>query len=356
MTAIHQILAAASPGDAITNVALELRDLFRRVGPSEVYARHVTPSIANDVRELREFPSGPTRDLLLYHASIGEPHVHAFLLSRREPIVLMYHNVTPARYFQSWDPVFAELLDLGRSELFELRHRVAVAIAVSTYNAVELELIGYPDVKVVPPIVNPYRLARLEASRSMLNHLDTMLGAPFLVSVGQLFPHKRPDLLVNAMHIAATYLDCQAYLMLIGHMRLPAYTAAIIGQIREYNLPRVHVVGAVSTPDLVAMYRRALALVTVSEHEGFCVPLLEAMTFDTPIIARSCAAIPETVGDAALLLPADAGPTLVAEAISEVVESKGLRDELAHRGRARLSEFDAERASARLLEAVLEVA
>ena len=157
---IHQILAAASPGDAITNAALEYRDVLRRVGPSEVFARHIAPSSASEVRPLSEFGADGSRGLLVYHASIGEPVVSAFLLSRPEPIVLVYHNITPAKYFEGIDETFAELLVLGRYELESIRNRVVLAIAASHFNAAELEEIGYEDVRVIPPVVNPFRLAR----------------------------------------------------------------------------------------------------------------------------------------------------------------------------------------------------
>ena len=113
------------------------------------------------------------------------------------------------------------------------------------------------------------------------------------------------------MHIAETYLGMRGFLMLVGHQRLERYTRAIREQVQELNLAGVHVVGAVDEADLAAMFRSADAVVTASEHEGFCIPLLEAMTFEKPIVARACAAIPETVGDAALLVPADAGPGVV---------------------------------------------
>ena len=128
-----------------------------------------------------------------------------------------------------------------------------------------------------------------------------------LLFVGQLLPHKRPDLLVEAMHVATTYLGLEATLLLVGQNRFARYADAISAQIRELNIRQVHVVGSVGDAQLAAMFRKATAFVTVSEHEGFCVPLLEAMAFDVPVIARACAAIPETVGDGGLLLPPWAG-------------------------------------------------
>ena len=140
----------------------------------------------------------------MYHASIGEPTVASFLLARPEPIVLVYHNITPAKYFVGIDETFAELLVLGRHELDAIRHRVVLAIADSQFNAAELEAIGYEDVRVIPPVVDPFRLLRTvpDAADAQAPRARRSSG-PILLFVGQLLPHKRPDLLVKAMHIAS---------------------------------------------------------------------------------------------------------------------------------------------------------
>jgi glycosyltransferase involved in cell wall biosynthesis len=349
---IHQVLAAASPRDAITTAALEYRDVLRRVGPSEVYARHVAPGSASEVLPLSAYGAGGSRGLLVYHSSIGEPTVSSFLLARPEPIVLVYHNITPAQYFVGLDDTFAELLMLGRLELEAMRHRVVLSIAASQFNAAELEAIGYEDVRVIPPVVDPFRLLRTTPDPPTVQYLDRELRGPLLLFVGQLLPHKRPDLLVKAMHIAGTYLGLDARLLLVGQNRFASYADAVSAEIRELNLPNVHVVGSVEDARLAAMYRRALAFVTMSEHEGFCVPLLESLAFDVPVLARSCAAVPETVGDAGLLLPEWAGAELIAEAIDRIVGDERLRGELVARGRSRLRELTAVDARVALLEAI----
>ena len=352
MTGIHQVLAGASPGDAITSAALELRDLLRQVGPSEVYARHVVPALAHEVRSLSKYPTRSSRDVLIYHASIGEPQVHAFLLSRREPIVVVYHNVTPVRVLRTVGYGLRANFSISVGVSWsDLRHRVIAAVADSTYNAVELEAMGYSDVLVIPPVLDPHRLVGIEPHAPTLSHLDNAMEGPFLLFVGQLLPHKRPDFLVKAMHIATTYLDVDAYLMLVGHTRLPSYTSAIVEQIRELNLPRVHLMGAIDDSRLAAMYSRAQAFVTASEHEGFCVPLLEAMAFGVPVVARRFAAIPETLGGAGILIPGEDGPSLFAEAVADVLETPALREELVLRGKERVGAFDRSPSQSKVLRA-----
>jgi L-malate glycosyltransferase len=352
---IHQVLVAASPGDAITNLALGTRRLLRRVGPSEIYAHHIAPALFDDVLPLSGYRAHHgSHNVLIFHASIGQSAVHEFLTSGAEPLVLVYHNVTPGQYFEPYDPVFADLLGLGRREVERLRPRVVCAIADSHYNARELEEMGYRDVRVVPPIVNLRHLLNVEPRASTLRHLEAFDG-PILLSVGQLMPHKRPDFLVQMMHIFQTCLGMNAYLMLVGHQRLERYARAVREQVQELNLDHVHVVGAVDEPDLAALFRSADAIVTASEHEGFCLPLLEAMTFDKPIVARACAAIPETVGDAAFLLPPERGPIFFAEAVAEVLANEPLRRAFAEGGRRRLAELERCPPDEAVIEALLEV-
>ena len=159
--------------------------MLRRVGPSEVFARHIAPSSAGEVRPLSDYRSCGSQGVLVYHASIGEPTVEAFLRSRHEPIVLVYHNITPAKYFEGLDDTFAELLVLGRAELESMRPRVARAIAASHFNAAELEAIGYEDVRVIPPVVDPSRLVRttpdaatVEASGPHISRADAAVRRP----------------------------------------------------------------------------------------------------------------------------------------------------------------------------------
>jgi glycosyltransferase involved in cell wall biosynthesis len=352
---IHQVLVAASAGDAITNMARAMQKVLRQVGPSEIYAHHIAPALINEVQPLTKYRARHSRNILIFHASIGQPQVHDFLAERHEPIVLVYHNVTPASYFEPYDIVFAELLTLGRRDVERLRPRVCGAIAASEFNARELEAMGYRDVRVVPPAIDIRHLTAVEPRPSTVHHLE-MLAAPKLLCIAQVMPHKRPDFLVQAMHIVETYLGMKGFLLLVGPQRLERYARAIREQVQELNLVGVHLVGSVDDADLAAMLRAASVVVTASEHEGFCMPLVEAMTFDTPVLARACAAIPETVGDAGLLLPQPAGPTLFAEAITELLANKPLQADLVARGRRRIAELEAHPPDAAILETVLAVA
>jgi glycosyltransferase involved in cell wall biosynthesis len=151
-------------------------------------------------------------------------------------------------------------------------------------------------------------------------------------------------------HVLTTFLIPEAALVLVGSARVPGYVSALKTFAAQLALGRAQFAGSVSVPQLAAGYRNADVFVTMSEHEGFCVPLLESMSFDLPVVARGCGAIPETLGDGGLLLPPEPDPTLAAEAIAEVLEQEALRRRLVARGRQRLFAYAADTARATLLD------
>ena len=356
---IHQVLVTASPGDASTNSALELRDLLRQVGPSEVFARYIHPDVAEEIRRLDDYDrlrssTNSANDLLLFHMSIGEPKVFSFIRERPERLVVIYHNISPAGPFMPYDPAFAGLLEEGRRELAALRDQTVLALADSQFNADELVALGYRDVRVARLIIDVDRLRGIEPDAEVEAWLDRIEG-PVVLFVGQLLPHKRPDLLLKAFHVLVTYHLPAAHLLLVGTNRLPGYAQALEQFRDELNLGAASFRGSLSLPAWAAHFRRADVFATASEHEGFLVPVVESFAFEKPIIARAHAAIPETLGDAGLLLPPEEDATLLAEAMAEVLSDDVVRKELVERGRERLQVFDADKARAAMLEHLLSV-
>jgi glycosyltransferase involved in cell wall biosynthesis len=339
VTEIHQVLVSAGSADATTNAALELRDQLRELGPSEIFARHIDPGLIGEVRWLAEFPRAsrrPHADLIVYHASIGEPAVFSFLSERPEPLALVYHNITPPEFFVRYDSTFASLLEAGRYEVARLAERTVVAVAASEFNAADLRSMGYRKVEVAPLRVDPARLRAVPADRATESVLASIDG-PVLLFVGQVMPHKRHDWLLAAFHALVTYTEPESHLFMVGPARLAPFRQAVELFAAELRLRHARLTGPVSLEELAAYFRRADVFVTASEHEGFCVPLLEAMTFDVPVMARAHAAVPETLGGAGLLLDKEDSPLVAAEAVSAIVGDGSLRQALIDGGRERLS-------------------
>jgi glycosyltransferase involved in cell wall biosynthesis len=348
--AVHQVVVSASLGDAITNFALELRALLRQRAPSELFAVHSDPALLHNVHLLGRYDDFVVPgDTIVYHASIGNRRVTELLLSRPERLVLVYHNVSPATSFEPYEPAFAGLLAAARTEVAQLRPRVAAAVAVSQYNAADLLSLGYDDVMVAPLIVNPARLHAIEPDPAMRSHLEANVQGPMALFVGQLLPHKRPELLVEALHCVTTYLEPSAHLVLLGARRIAPFAAALQRQIVELGLANAWITGALGDTEVRAFFDRADVFVTASDHEGFCVPLLEAMSFDVPVVARGTSAVPETMGGAGIVLdPAD-GTLVLAEAWAAALEP-ATAAHLARLGRGRLADFEPSRTRTRWAE------
>ena len=339
---ISQLLIGANPGDAVTEAALRLQGAYSRIAESQVFAVHIHPELDGRVLKFEQFPlDGTPEDVLIVHVSIGEPGIVDFVANCPERVILSYHNITPASFFESFEPGFAARLRSGRWDLKNLAGTALGAIADSAFNACELEALGMVDVEVAPPPLHLDRLHLVEPDPDLTAHLKQVQD-PIVLVVGQILPHKRADLAVDALHLLNVNHLPGARMYLAGRFTNPTWSSALIRHVESLKLDTVRVLGAVTDAQLGALYRRADVLLVPSEHEGFCVPLVEAFSFGVPAIGRAFGAIPETAGNAALVLPRDAGPAEMAEAMARVLSDRNVRTEMGRRGLERSVHFTAD--------------
>jgi len=353
----HQILVGAGRTDAITNMARTIRSVLREVGHSEIYATHVAPNV-DDVESIAGFPTAARRDrLLIFHASLGDPETFTFLQNRSEPIVLLFHNLSPSTYFESGDPHTAAMLTWGWRELELLRPRVIWAAADSQFNADCLREHGYDDltIDVIPAGLEVGRFNKIKPDPQTMQMLDNYADGPLLLFCGQALAHKRIEQLVQMQHVLTQYTQLNSTLIVVGPPTNRAIADAFLAQARALALGRFLALHQVSDAVLSAVYRRAHVFVSASDHEGLCVPLLEAMACDVPTIAKRVGAIPETVNDAGLLVSANAGPIELAEAAIELSMNRLLRSELVLRGRERVKAFDVDFTLGKLIDGLTKV-
>lgn len=355
MTRVTQVLVGAGLGDATTDLALQLRALLPPGTDGGIVARHIEAPVAGVVRPLEAAGPGSASDVLLVHVSIGEPALDAWLEGRPERLALVHHDISPPGAFEAWDPAFAALLAHGHRRLPELVDRASALIAVSDHDARRLVAAGGRGVTTCPLIVDPGRLCGVRPDADTAHHLAGLDG-PIVLHVGQLLPHKRADLLVQAYSILVTRHLPDAHLVLVGPQRLPAYAAALQRQVEELALPRAWLAGRLDDARLAACWAAASVWATASDHEGFCAPLLEAMAWDVPVVARARAAIPEVAGGAALLLAPSAPPAAMAEALAAAITDGSLRASLVDAGRARVAARSPKGARASWRRALAEVA
>ena len=338
---IHQVLIGASLGDAVTGMALSLRDGLREHFESDVYAlwRH-GPEMERECVSLEDMPSSNEVDLLVYHLSIGYPEMHEWLMSRSEKMAISYHNVTPSSYYREHNPEFAADLDLGRQEIQDLKSRVVLAVADSQFNARDLHAAGYPAVHVVPAGFTPSRLVNEPYDMRIIAQMKDRYPNGYVVAVGQVLPHKRIEQLMQTMHLLNSTFWGNIGLVVCGIQRQHHYYQSLLRYRTTCAMVDVHFAGAVSDRELATYIRGASAYLGMSDHEGFCIPPIEAASMAVPVVIKGTGAIPESISDGALVLPSDAGPVLAAEALHEVLTNDVLRHKLILRGQRRVRQLE----------------
>jgi glycosyltransferase involved in cell wall biosynthesis len=341
---VHQLLSGAGPVDAVTGQARAYRAAFGRWGwGGSDHAANIDPRVGRWIKPLEHLRPQPS-DLLLLHYSAYAPRLHPLLeLPNRK--LLVSHNVTPARYLWAYDPVAAVYCAVGREQLPGFVRAVDVAAGVSEYNVAELAAAGARATAVVPIVFEPPPPAAAAPQ-------PPAPTPPTVLFVGRLTPHKRHDLLLRAFALYRRHRAPDARLHLVGEPVSPGYGSAVQRLADDLAPSAVTIERGISPAELWERYGRADAFLSMSEHEGFCIPLLEAFSFDVPVIARPVGGIPEVAGDAALLYDGD-DLAVVAELLELAVADRKLRATLARRAQRRLAAYTPERALEALREAVV---
>jgi glycosyltransferase involved in cell wall biosynthesis len=342
---IDQVVPTLTSRDAIGHHVLVLREVIEELGlRSRIYASVATPEVRHEALRLAELVGeAPSPDRWLYYQlSVGSAASHA-VGNRPEVLLVNYHNITPAELLEAWAPDVAEVsLRAGRNELRALASRTHFAVADSEFNRAELVACGYRHTVVAPllghlgakaPKPDPSTQARLRRARRGTE----------LLFVGKLSPHKAQHELVAMLSVYRRLYDPGATLRLVGSPITPVYGDALQCYAAELGVADgVELAGSLDDRALAAYFAHADAFVSASHHEGFCVPILEAMAYGVPVVATAAGAVPETVGDAGIVLR-ERSPVTMAVAVQKVLSDERLRRELVARGRARAARFAEDR-------------
>lgn len=348
MRALHQFLPSLAPRDAIGSHTLAMQRALRAAGiPSDIYAGETHRDLKNQARSYKEWRGGDA--VLMYHAAIG-CSLGDWFAERDEILLLDYHNITPPEYFEAWQPETGLLLAQGRAQLAKLAPRVHLGLADSAYNAQELTDLGCPDTSVVPIFIDPSQWGAIDAAAR--DHLrGTKRGADWLF-VGRVAANKSHHDLICAFAMYRKVYDQHARLWIVGGISSGEYWHALHRLAERLDVAdAVTFAGSVSQGELGAYFDAADVFVCVSEHEGFCVPLIESMWWQTPVVAFGSSAIPDTVGRGGLVLE-HKQPAVVAAAVARVVNDAALRASLIEQGVQRVTNFSPERTAATLLDAL----
>ncbi|MDD5556106.1 MAG: glycosyltransferase family 4 protein [bacterium] len=342
---IDQLLPGIAIGDAISNHARQLQAIARGWGAdSTIYCdlRHVHPEAEHLCADYRRLPPRGPADVTVYHYSVGSALTPVFrgLAGRR---VLVYHNITPHEFYEGIHDGKAAALRAGREELASLAGVPDLALGVSEFNRRELEARGFRRTGVLPLILDEEKLAG-EPDRAVLRRYR---GGANLLFVGRMAPNKRVEDLIRIFYCFRNTVNPRSRLILAGSlMGMDRYMSSLRALVTVLDLPDVVFLNHVTDAALHALYRTAGAFVCMSEHEGFCIPLLEAMHFRVPVIAYAAAAVPETLAGAGVLVR-EKDHAAIAELAGMVISDASLRRAVVERQLARLPDFSLPRVAAR---------
>jgi glycosyltransferase involved in cell wall biosynthesis len=335
---INQWVPAAHKGDAIGDSARRVRDLLRGLGhDSELYALTIDDDLKDDVRPFGD-ADAKRGDATIFHYALPSPMTAAFA-SLDTGRVLQYHNVTPACYFAPYDPALFRLASLGREELKTLAGHCDLALGDSGYNRDELDALGFERTGVFPIAVDTARITQPVRRPALERMLDD--GLVNFLFVGRIAPNKKIEDHIRLAEVYKRYIDAYYRFIFVGRFDVvPRYYSMIRALMSEYRFlnDRFVFTGHVSDEELAVYYRHAAVYISLSEHEGFCVPLIESMAADVPVMAYAAAAVPDTLGGAGVLFaPKDL--EFAAELLAQLTFDDDLRASVIAGQRRRLADF-----------------
>lgn len=337
MTRIIQLLPVLSFGDAIGGATLATDTILREAGyDTEIWADVVDPLLYHRASEVvnQGLVVPGDDDVVIYRLSIGS-RLAPFFLQLPGKKIVVFHNITPASYFEKVSPRVTHWLRRGYEDLAAVVPAADLVVADSLHNLTVAQAAGAVRGAVIPPSVDLTRLGE----RAMSRPVDVENAE--VAFVGRVAPNKRHEILLYALAVAragrlpemrltcaGSAVDCEPYLLALQSLS------------RQLDLEDcVELTGARVSDDYVgSLYRRATIFATASEHEGFCVPVVEAMYHGLPIVAAATTAIPETTDDAALLMDST-DPLEWGEALTRLTFDAGLRRRLVKSGHRRLEHF-----------------
>jgi glycosyltransferase involved in cell wall biosynthesis len=338
---VHQVLATLGYGDAIGHEVLGIQRVLRRAGyESEIFTETADPRLEEFTIDYRELVGavGPS-DLLIHHFSIGSRASRtAYALPGR--MVLVYHNITPPSYFIGVHKQLVKLCFHGRRELKAYINRCELALGDSEYNRQELADLGYPRTAVLP-VVPDFTHLDGDPDRRLADLDDDWTNVMF---VGRVIPNKKFEDVIRAFHAYRTRHNPRARLLLVGsYSGFETYLAMLQGLVARLGTPDVHFLGHVSNEELTALYDVADLFLCASEHEGFCVPIVEAFYKRVPVLAYAATAVPATMDGGGVLYETK-DPLEVARLMDAVlepaIEEKILESQDAALQRLRDRDFD----------------
>lgn len=353
---VVQLLPTIAFGDAIGNDTIAIKKILWEEGyDTEIYADIIDSRLPKGTAKSAELLSGlAADDVLIYHASTGTA-LNEKLPQYGGRQIMVYHNITPPSYFHEYNAQAEFNCEYGYRGMRFLADKISCCIADSEYNRQDLLKMGFTCPIDVCPILIPFDDYKKAPDTGVLRKYRSG-GWQNLLFVGRIAPNKKHEDLIRAFYVYQRYYQPRSRLFLVGTAGgMEKYERQLKAYISSLGLQdKIIFPGHIKFREVLAYYYLADLFLCMSEHEGFCVPLVEAMYFQKPVVARSTTAVPETLGNGGLLLP-DQDPKVAAAAIHRVLTDKSLNAYLRKKQQERLAEYKYEKVKMQLLQIVHRV-
>jgi L-malate glycosyltransferase len=352
--AVHQFIATLNPHDATGTHALRLRDALRRAGwRSDIFAEAIHDDLAPEAFKHWMYPEhAAPGDVAVYQFTTSSA-VAGYLAEQGLPLILDFHNFTGPEFFAGWEPRSVVRAAAAAEELARLAPAALLGLAKSPFSQEELRRAGCRRT-VVAPVLADYGRVTGPPDRRVAAELAGLRadGGADILFVGRIVPSKAQHDLVKALWAYRRLYDGRARLHLVGGTASFEYTKALQEFVHDLGLSAaVRLPGEVSDAALAAYFGAADVYLSLSAHEGFGVPLVEAMVAGVPVVTRGAGAVPDTVADAALVLAA-ADPSYIAAALHRACTDERLRATLTAAGGRRAAALSGDAAAAVVVAAI----
>lgn len=335
---IVQLIPTIAYGDAVSNDTVALRDVLRGMGyKSNIYADSIVkPLDSKTALPLEKMPELNEKDIIIYHLSTGND-LNKKLAEYKCKKIVIYHNITPPEFFEGNDEFIRDINAWGLEGAEFLSDKVDYCLADSEFNKKDLIAMDYKCAIDVLPIVIPLHDYEKKPDKAVINRYKD--GYTNIIFTGRIAPNKKQEDIIAAFYYYKKYCNPKSRLILVGSYKdTDVYYHRLKKYIKKIGVDDVIFTGHIKFNQILAYYKVADAFVCMSEHEGFCVPLVEAMIFDVPVLAYRSSAVPDTLGGSAFVVD-DKDPVFVAKCLERLVNDQELRESIIEKQKRRLQDF-----------------
>ena len=350
---IIQVLPTISYGDAVSNDAINIDKILKKNGyETELYAENIDKKLKDKFFKISKLKKVNKNDILIYHKSTGTDL--SFLLEKYKcKKIMRYHNITPGKYLEKYNKYLYNLVEYGRKGLEYASKYFNYSLAVSDYNKNELDELKYKSTMTLPILI-PFEDYKKEPDKKVIKKYSD--GKKNILFVGRVVPNKTQEDIIKSFYYYKKYANGDSRLILVGNDNgFKNYSDLLKRLVTELGLENdVIFSGHIKFEEILAFYKVADLFLCMSEHEGFCVPLVESMLFKVPILAYNSSAIKETLGNSGVLVNKK-DYFLISELMNFILSDENIKKEIIKKQNKRLEDFQLEKVEKQLLEFIRRI-